>query len=177
MHVYFIEAICRPPLVKIGISSNVRGRMNTLQTSMPFELKLIGCVPHSSVHAARQAEIRLHKKLKRRRIQGEWFRLTPKTREFITELVGDSTSIPAASVLPVAVNEPNYDPPPAISLDDACRKYPWLDAKRLAHAIRQKRVTDPLSLQRYAIRIGNEIRRTPSTLPCASAHGQNHYKG
>lgn len=113
MHVYFIEAICKPSMVKIGISSDVGRRIKQLQTSMPFELRLIGCKQFSSRIEALKNEAKLHKKLKNKQRQGEWFRLTPKTRSFIVQLVGDSTAIPPPmSTESIAETQsPNYGPP------------------------------------------------------------------
>lgn len=118
MYVYFLEADgCFPATVKIGISSDVRGRITCLQTAMPFELKLLGWVAYPSTSMARDAERKLHKKLRLKRLQGEWFRLTPKTRDFIVALVGDSKGIPPAMTERPKNDGPNYDPPPAAPRD------------------------------------------------------------
>ncbi len=118
MNVYFLEAVgCKPAVVKIGISSDIASRTACLQTAMPFKLELLGWVAYASATAARAAERKLHKKLKLKRMEGEWFRLTPKTRDFIAILACGSASVPP----PVAVkprfekgsNEPNYEIPPA----------------------------------------------------------------
>lgn len=112
MYVYFIEATgCFPATVKIGISSDVSGRICCLQTAMPFKLKLLGWVAYESAKMARDAERKLHKKLRLKRLQGEWFKLTPKTREFIVSLVGDSKSMPPALRERPKNYGPNYDPP------------------------------------------------------------------
>lgn len=87
MYLYFVEAIrCSPAVVKIGISSDVGSRINGLQTAMPFKLRLLGYVSYASVVEARVAERKLHKKLRAKRLEGEWFKLTPKTRAFIAVL-------------------------------------------------------------------------------------------
>ncbi len=119
MHVYFLEAVgCSPAVVKIGVSSFVLARISSLQTGMPFKLRLIGYVTYPTDTAARSAESKLHKKFKAKRLEGEWFELTPKIRASIMAMVGNSASIPLPTIkLPEFPTEPNYQAmvPPASS--------------------------------------------------------------
>lgn len=59
---------------KIGISHAPGKRLQSLNTSSPFELELV----HKFVaDSAEEAEAKLHKKFKASRMSGEWFKLTP----------------------------------------------------------------------------------------------------
>jgi hypothetical protein len=59
---------------KIGISHAPGKRLQSLNTSSPFELELV----HKFVaDSAEEAEAKLHKKYKASRMSGEWFKLTP----------------------------------------------------------------------------------------------------
>lgn len=68
--VYFIEAIGIDAL-KVGSSEDVLARLADLQTSIPFDLKLLGAVEGGTPY-----EKRLHREFRVHRIRGEWFRLS-----------------------------------------------------------------------------------------------------
>lgn len=68
--------------VKIGRSVNPGQRLKSLQTSNPLPLKLLGYCPNVSPLEEKE----LHKRLRKSKIQGEWFKLTPEVIEVITEI-------------------------------------------------------------------------------------------
>ncbi len=67
-YVYFIQIISSGE-IKIGYSTNVKKRMNGLQTAIPEKIKLLGFFAGD-----KQKEKELHKKFKHLRIKGEWFK-------------------------------------------------------------------------------------------------------
>lgn len=58
---------------KIGVADNVKTRMADLQTSNPFELRVIAT---RCVEKAFAVESKLHNDYKPFRVRGEWFELT-----------------------------------------------------------------------------------------------------
>lgn len=72
-NLYAIEAICpeakKRAGVKFGISSDPKARVAILQTGSAMNLSLYGQVPCASL-----LERNIHSKLRRHRINGEWFR-------------------------------------------------------------------------------------------------------
>jgi hypothetical protein len=60
--------------VKIGKATNVRKRLRALQTAQPYRLKLLHQVEVTDAGALEKA---VHEKLKRSRLQGEWFMVEP----------------------------------------------------------------------------------------------------
>lgn len=66
--VYFIQAE-KDGSVKIGYTANIERRIKALQTSTPQKLELLAAIP-----ASMAIEKSLHKKYKKYRISGEWFR-------------------------------------------------------------------------------------------------------
>lgn len=72
-HVYFIQVGDDGP-VKIGRTAlSVKARLSAIQTGCPYELKLIGVVDD----ATGGLEQELHRKFRRWRMRGEWFRPVP----------------------------------------------------------------------------------------------------
>lgn len=64
--------------VKIGHSSNPFKRIRTVQTGCPLEIKIIGYF-----EADRKYEEILHKKFKRCRTHGEWFKLKCELLDYV----------------------------------------------------------------------------------------------
>jgi hypothetical protein len=64
--------------VKIGFAANVRQRLQTLQTSCPFPLRLLHSAPATTLD-----EKRLHARFKPQRAIREWFRLESDLSEWI----------------------------------------------------------------------------------------------
>jgi len=85
-HVYMIQA--ENGLIKIGASTNVKGRLKAIRTASPVELNLIGNWYQDEVYTA---ESKLHRKYKEKRVRGEWFCLTD---DDIEEIVKNLTKTP-----------------------------------------------------------------------------------
>lgn len=76
--VYF--ATCDVPdfPIKIGISSSPVWRLHKMQTSMPYDVVLLGVMPGDL-----SAEKMLHLDFRHLRLRGEWFRRDPSILEFV----------------------------------------------------------------------------------------------
>ncbi len=72
--IYFIEAVSANR-VKIGHAVNIKTRMRSIKTGCPFELELIRVEDGGA-----SEERAVHQRFADRRIQGEWFTLTPDWR-------------------------------------------------------------------------------------------------
>lgn len=66
-YVYFIQGDPGTP-IKIGYTTDVHGRMDSLQTGNPHRLRLLVVLPGS-----RQLEVAYHRLLSNDRVRGEWF--------------------------------------------------------------------------------------------------------
>jgi hypothetical protein len=86
-YVYF--AAC-DGFVKIGIAKNVEKRLRELQIGCPHKLDLIGLV-----EGGREIEAAYHKRFRKLRASGEWFRLAPPLTDEITRLVRIDLGLPA----------------------------------------------------------------------------------
>lgn len=75
---YFIQLRNK---VKIGISSNPEGRLNSLATASPDELRLIAKIPNAG-----NLESKCHKKLSHLHICREWFRYSEDITHLIEKL-------------------------------------------------------------------------------------------
>lgn len=75
--IYFIQIQGNGP-IKIGISTNIRNRLNSLKSGVPYKLKLLGCMVGN-----REKEKIIHNKFKESRINYEWFGPTKKLLNFI----------------------------------------------------------------------------------------------
>lgn len=74
--VYLIRQGDRPNSpTKIGYSSDIEGRLKSLQVSNPYKLNIQCLLPCESKEHARQLEGFLHKRYWRGHIRGEWFNL------------------------------------------------------------------------------------------------------
>jgi hypothetical protein len=76
MSVYMIQTGDDGP-VKIGLTRDVRRRLETLQISSPTRLRLLALFEGS-----RELECELHRRFAAARIKGEWFKPIPELIEF-----------------------------------------------------------------------------------------------
>lgn len=74
----FVYAISSGEHVKIGLAANVKRRILGLQTSCPTALSVINAWEH---HDAERMERLLHRKYRKFRTSGEWFRLSEELIE------------------------------------------------------------------------------------------------
>lgn len=63
--------------VKIGITENPWGRLATIQTSCPFEIKLLHYLTLPNKRMARDLERMFHELHAKERSYGEWFNIDP----------------------------------------------------------------------------------------------------
>jgi hypothetical protein len=83
--VYFITTEHPGFPVKIGISESHRMRITSLQTGLPYKVRVIAIVPTDDAIFER----RLHRKFDHIRLSGEWFEQTPELLTYISELISD----------------------------------------------------------------------------------------
>ena len=85
MWTYFIQG---PPLspVKIGRTSDVAQRLQTLQTGSPHELRVL-----LAMKGDREQE--LHTRFKADKIRGEWFRWSPGIRDLVSQQYSDRPQV------------------------------------------------------------------------------------
>ena len=70
--------------IKIGYSAKTPdGRLRTLQTANPHELRLL-----MLIRGSRRDEPRYHQMFDHIRVRGEWFKDTPELREYFGEMLG-----------------------------------------------------------------------------------------
>ena len=75
------------PYFKIGISSNVQNRIKRLTaTALPYETSLVCLIKFDTKGPALKLENSLHKRFADKRMNGEWFRLSPDDIEYIKSL-------------------------------------------------------------------------------------------
>jgi len=79
--VYFIQSERGGP-VKIGISTNVQGRLASLQTGFPYPLKVLATTP-----GGEGIEKGLHDIFAEHRLSGEWFKPEKELMDLITRLM------------------------------------------------------------------------------------------
>jgi hypothetical protein len=79
-HVYFFQK-GRRQIVKIGYSGDHAERMGNLQQATPDRLRLIATLPGS-----RSVEAELHRRFRRYKVTGEWFRLEGELAEYVAGL-------------------------------------------------------------------------------------------
>jgi len=75
--VYFIKG---GNFVKVGCSTNPKKRLVAHQTSNPHELELLCSVERGDMFELEE-EIQLE--LRKFKVRGEWYKLTPKVKEYI----------------------------------------------------------------------------------------------
>ena len=66
--------------IKIGVAKDVDQRIYDMQTGNPSELYLITKIPFNSSRLAYHIENMLHKKFRKKRIRGEWFKWNIKMK-------------------------------------------------------------------------------------------------
>jgi len=79
----YIIQVAPSGLVKIGISKNIRNRMNNLQTASPFELRLVA---YDRTGRYGQREYELHKRFSEYRVRGEWFYPDGELLEYLNKV-------------------------------------------------------------------------------------------
>lgn len=77
--VYFISI--NNEFVKIGITSDLEGRLKDLQMCNPYFIKVEVAIP-----GGYHLETKYHQRFSQYREHGEWFRLSPEIREEIENL-------------------------------------------------------------------------------------------
>ncbi len=77
-HGYFIKA---GNFVKIGCSTDPEKRLRAIQTGNPHKCELLYSIYNEDMFEMEQW---VQMELKKYHIRGEWYRLTPKVREYIT---------------------------------------------------------------------------------------------
>lgn len=80
--VYFIDC---GPYTKVGITSDVRGRMSGLETHNPFPMRIWG-----TISGDRNLERQLHQELAAYRRRNEWFEFDDEARGAIRQWLKDS---------------------------------------------------------------------------------------
>jgi hypothetical protein len=78
--IYFIRAERGGP-IKIGRSRAPKARLARLQTASALPLRLLACVPAST-----EVEMLLHERFARERLEGEWFKASPRLLRFVGAL-------------------------------------------------------------------------------------------
>lgn len=79
-YVYFIRPVAGGP-IKIGNTDNLENRFKTIQASCPMRLALLAYAP-----GGQPLEKALHKKFRKSRLHGEWFRATPNLKKLVALL-------------------------------------------------------------------------------------------
>lgn len=64
--------------VKVGLTSNIRNRLDTIQTSTPFKVEIFQAFAFPDRDIARALEQAFHQVMKGKRLHGEWFDMTPQ---------------------------------------------------------------------------------------------------
>lgn len=90
---YFVQTECAERHIKIGIASNMKDRLSTMQTHCPYQIKLIKLVPGGA-----HMEKELHIRFAQDKLVGEWFRRSEELLSVIDSLDG-ITSIEKPPVL------------------------------------------------------------------------------
>jgi hypothetical protein len=85
----FVYFVAFDGFVKIGVAKNVKKRVSQLQSGCPHQLDLIGVV-----EGDRETEAAYHKKFRKLRVSGEWFRLAPPLTDEIMRLVRIELGVP-----------------------------------------------------------------------------------
>lgn len=72
--------------IKIGSTSNLEKRLKAYQTHNPNKVRVVKTIPCANVQQAKEEEKRLHKRLSKFRLNGEWFELPePVLNELVAE--------------------------------------------------------------------------------------------
>jgi hypothetical protein len=79
-YVYFIRPVGGGP-IKIGNTDKLDARFKTIQACCPVRLELL-----AYAHGGHLLEKALHRKFRKSRLHGEWFRATPNLKKLISLL-------------------------------------------------------------------------------------------
>ena len=74
-YVYFIS--CGNFYIKIGMTKHLQRRLSSIQTGMPFDLKVVGLIEVANRTVAKEVEDYLHELFNEYRKRGEWFDFRP----------------------------------------------------------------------------------------------------
>ena len=80
--------------VKIGVTSNIEGRISNLQTGNPWVLVCKALIPCIDKEQAYKLESYLHNRFKKKRMNGEWFKLYDFNMKKILSDFSDRQSVP-----------------------------------------------------------------------------------
>lgn len=89
-------------LVKIGTSVQPLARLKSLQTGCPNKIAILALVPGG--HAFERT---LHRRYARERVSGEWFKVSPRLREWALQQVMKAPQMLAEALDQVAPNKSN----------------------------------------------------------------------
>lgn len=76
--IYFVQD-CGTGLVKIGVTSDIRGRLNVYETSNPAGVRLLAVVPGGAGE-----EREMHARFAHLRVRGEWFMPVSTLGEYLS---------------------------------------------------------------------------------------------
>ncbi len=76
-YVYFVEQEGLG-FIKVGVAKNVEKRITKLQTASPVKLKLLTAILVGGRNQAFFMEKAIHERLKKYRVEGEWFKCEPE---------------------------------------------------------------------------------------------------
>jgi len=92
MFVYMMGAFTpkRIAFIKVGVTSDIAGRMKTLQTGQAFEIRLIYAWQAKGRMHAFDQEAAVHEQFRRERVRGEWYRhyMIRKLHAYIEKRMG-----------------------------------------------------------------------------------------
>lgn len=88
---------------KIGITDDVRKRLSQIQTSTPFNVKLIHSIPLAN---AWLLEKHLHERFAKKRVRGEWFKLS--SDDVNTVFACSESDLPASISMPTKIANETY---------------------------------------------------------------------
>jgi hypothetical protein len=91
---YFVETQCAEKHIKIGVASNMKERLSTIQTHCPYPVRLLKLVPNGALR-----EKELHARFRADHVTGEWFKRSDELLELIAGLDGITDLSPPAVVL------------------------------------------------------------------------------
>lgn len=73
----YVYAMSAEGRTKVGISSNPKKRLDTLQTAHAAQIVLVGLLACETREEARAVEASIHRRLAASRLMGEWFAVEP----------------------------------------------------------------------------------------------------
>lgn len=79
---YILQVECPEQLVKIGRTSNLKSRLNTLRTGLPWPARVVALIGND-------IERDLKTRFAEHRVQGEWFRPTLEMRAWLTQAASE----------------------------------------------------------------------------------------